>query len=132
MYNGCATSGNMQLYNTPPSLRYKRTRDQFWSRTRRATIFWWFFGRAIIFLRKSIVEKHDGRQIFARKRDRNSFSTMFFLKKLRVSPVLKKHQQIVARPVLLQNWSPVLFFFRPFIRGVVTLIDTKGHLGLYL
>ena len=29
----------------------------------------------------------------------------------------KKYQNIVARPVLLQNWSPVLFFARPFKRG---------------
>ena len=43
----------------------------------------------------------------------SSFSPTFYPKKL--SPVLK-HEQIVARPVHLQNWSTVLFFARPFIR----------------
>ena len=34
-----------------------------------------------------------------------------------------KHQQIVARPVLLQNWSPVLLYGR----GVINIWNFYGH-----
>ena len=57
----------------------------------------------------------------------SSFSPMLFLKKL--SPVLKKHQKIVARPVLLQNWLPVQFFARPFIRGGGVLSNNTDSLN---
>jgi len=50
-------------------LLYKRTGRQFWSRTGRATIFWCFLGRAIIFKEKH-RGKLDGRQNFARKTGR--------------------------------------------------------------
>jgi len=42
----------------------------------------------------------------------SSFSNIFFL----IIARPKKHQTIVASPVLLQNWLPVLFFARHFIR----------------
>ena len=76
-----------------------------------------------------------GRAIFRSRPSTKIFflsPVQFFGQKFVARPVFPrcfslKTQKIVARPFMLQNWSPVLFFARLFIRGGCMKKLTRGR-----